>query len=121
MSSFIEFINKIRESDNAAKKRWLIIFTAPTMLFIIIFWAFMLRSDLALSEVGAIEKKSNFAESRQVFKRGAAIIAERFKQGGSILNSALNERLLRINEVSPNNLKFNSEEVEPVAPKRLNK
>lgn len=120
MKHFLEFVNKLRGSDDTVKKRWLIILTAPTMFLIIIFWVVILRSELASRESGETERKSNFAESWQSFKRGSAIISERFKQGGSILKATLNERLLRTNEVSPVDFRFNLEESEPIAPKRLN-
>src|SRR3989344_3577394 len=117
--NFVQFINKLRESEDATKKRWLIIFAAPTMFLIVAGWAFMLMDNLPPGDYGEIEKKSNFSQSTDIFKRGASIIGARFVAGGTLLTAELNRRFSRSQEVFSPNLKFYFEDIESIDPKRL--
>jgi hypothetical protein len=113
----IQFINKLQESDDVTKKRWLVIFATPTALIIIIGWVFALRANLTL-ETAVVEKESNFRQFAEVFKRGAMAVGGRIAEGSRYLMSALNEQLRYFKEIGPQELKFTPDNMEPIKPKR---
>ncbi|MBI5079347.1 hypothetical protein HZB06_01560 [Candidatus Wolfebacteria bacterium] len=80
-------IEKIRDSDEAAKKRWVIVFSAITMTIVVIIWLFY-----AGFAVKTTEKKDVSTDFWPIFKKGFTTVAGSLKE--KIYGLILKERTI---------------------------
>ncbi len=83
------FIKKLRDSDNAVKRRWLVVFSAIAMVFVVFIWTKYFNSLVA--PIGAPQPTEQGPGEGftfwQTFKSGLAIISQSL---GGLLHSLIN-------------------------------
>ena len=82
MAIFIRFIRRIRNADLAVRKRWLVVFTVPTMALVVLLWAAYMRASIGAPASG--EAQAAAPERVGAFTALAAgwgIVADRMENG----------------------------------------
>lgn len=80
-------IEKIRNSDEITKKRWIIVFSAITMAIIVVVWFFYIGFAAKTTE-----KKAASTDFWPIVKKGFVIIADSLKE--KIYGLILKERTI---------------------------
>jgi hypothetical protein len=78
------FLNKIQNSNEAVKKRWLIGATAVSMILVVSFWLIYMQSTIQFSN-NNIEKQESGVGFWQIFKNGLAIFSNSIKENIKML------------------------------------
>lgn len=68
-----DFISKIQNSDHEIKKRWMIIFSSLTMVFIVVMWVFYMNAYIFNKNQANVKEELEVG-FWPVFKNGAAAI-----------------------------------------------
>ena len=78
MNSIRNFIEKLQNSDDTVKKRWLVIMSGLSMIIVIAIWLIFLNNSI--EKIG--EKKLNESETSfwQVFQTGLKIAGNSIKE-----------------------------------------
>ena len=78
MNSIRNFIEKLQNSDDTVKKRWLVIMSGLSMIIVIAIWLIFLNNSIR----GVVKEKSNQSETSfwQVFQTGLQIAGNSIKE-----------------------------------------
>lgn len=89
-------IEKIQDSDEAAKKRWLIASSAVTMILVISLWLVYINNTIQPVN-NVIEKQESEIGFWQIFKNGLNIVGESIWDGvKSFISKITSERTITI-------------------------
>lgn len=92
---FKDFIEKLQNSDEAAKIRWLIVLSAIAMAIIVGLWLFFL--NVSVEKVGSIKAEESGIGFWLVFKTGMKAVGESIAEKIKILVSPIiGERTITI-------------------------
>lgn len=119
--NFLNFIKELQDSDDARKRRWLIIFSAPAILTVLIVWSFMLKTNFNTSE-SVVESEDSSTQLPTLFREGVVRVSEQFGRGFSRLGSTIDANLWSSTELNPEpsqNLDFVLDSVEPIKPQKF--
>lgn len=86
-------VEKIRNSDEASKKRWVVFSSAVAMLIVVGLW--MIYLNLTNNKTSLVGKSENASISFwQIFKTGLSVTAQSVKDG--VINLLTSERIVNI-------------------------
>jgi len=102
MNKIYDFINKLRESEEHIKRRWLFLISGILMFIVVFFW--MKYFNSLVGPTGAPQQTEQNAEQNftfwGTFKTGLATVAE---MAGKTLNSLINTiRQPKNYDITPN-------------------
>ena len=80
MKSITAFIRSIQEAPLAVRKRWLVVFTVPTMVVVIALWAGYMRTAVGGEEV-VVRVEASEVGIFQVMRAGVGVVGERVENG----------------------------------------
>lgn len=106
------FIKNLQDSDDLTKKKWLVIFTAFTMVVVLAFWS--VYFSYRIKDVNALEAQSASPSFSEVFNAGLKILGADVLSKFKILTG--DSQTLN---TSGKDFKFNVENLEPIKPKQL--
>ncbi|GEM_PF-5729856 len=112
-TEFFQFIKRIQYSDQATKKRWVVIFSALSMFFVIGIWSFQLNSTIrSLTQrpaenplvVTATTDQSSFWDT---FKIGLGVVGTQLGASTSRLFATINSYFHTSTSVNVQTASFN--------------
>ena len=115
-----EFINELRESDDARKRRWLVILTVPAMLVVLTIWLFMLRANFSTTQAQAEDDNSS-TQFFALLGRGVALVTRQFGRGFVKLGGRVNANLWQTTQLGATTepQDFVLDSLEPITPKQM--
>ncbi len=81
------FISRVRASDDGTKRRWLFVFTVPTMIVVVFLWVMYVRAflpeneggtEVALADESSGTSLTSFRETASVLRTGAGVVIGEF-------------------------------------------
>ncbi|MDP3999804.1 MAG: hypothetical protein Q8P76_04445 [bacterium] len=106
------FIQNLQDADEPTRKKWLIIFTAITMVIVIAFWSVYI--SYRIQDVNALEAQKDSPSFSEIFNSGLKILgAETMSKFKALMGDS------QYLNTSGKDFKFTVENLEPVAPKQL--
>lgn len=84
MKAIVAFIRRIRASSLAVRRRWLVVFTVPTMVLVVLLWAAYMRASIGggAPEPALTEKQDRVGAFAAV-AAGWDIVATRVENGAA--------------------------------------
>ncbi len=102
--NFRDFISNLREGDEALKRRWLFVFSVPTMLIVVFLWVVYVRATLPETNVEAVAvsepERFSFGETASVLRTGALVIVQESLARADRAFKAVKGKLLERNVIT---------------------